>query len=159
MSKQFFKYGRFEFKAALPEGEKLYSYIRLVPVISNNDGINLVYDKQWGSSVQGIFYPIKENGQDDIQNKETLLNILSSEFNFYSVIWNETSITWQTNGSHIHSINFADVFGADAHPYDKEYNLRITLGVGGKDFDNQEVTLPDVASWVTPSIRIDYIRI
>ena len=51
---------------------------------------------------------------------------------------------------------FADpVIGlAGSHPYDKEYNLRITLGVGGKDFNNQELTLPDVAS-----LKIDYIRV
>ena len=59
----------------------------------------------------------------------------------------------------LHSINFSDVFPNNSNPYDKEYNLRITLGVGGRDFDNQDVTLPDVASWVTPSIRIDYFKV
>ena len=170
-TKQSFRYGKFVIRAALPEGKFLRPSIFLTPTEKHNnhlksyfkDGIiEILTNIQRQTFYYGMHYTIDEEYQlIGDQTNDSLITLTDSLFNFHTYVmeWTESEIKWLFDDKHLLSANLTEKIGNNYNPFDKPFKLVLSLGVGGKDFENQIITSTDADQWPCPLLIIDYIRV
>jgi len=89
-TRQHFTYGRFEIRAALPEGKNLQSTIYMVPKDDAdwalNGQITIMTDRQTFNIESGLFY-----GRPEVNTKEDkyLAKSNLNDFHTYAIEWNQ----------------------------------------------------------------------
>lgn len=174
------KYGRFEVRAKLPAGLRLWPAIWMMPEKS-------VYGS-WAAS--GEIDIMENHGGQNKEHSSTLhygggwpKNIyassgsryesfdLTKDFHVYSAIWTPESIQFAIDGRVFHTQTLQKNFNnaaAGAHPYskngspfDQNFHFILNLAIGGNFFGGagQDVTPAIARGWGSPSFYVDYCRV
>lgn len=165
ISKETWKYGRFEIRAKLPLARGVWPAIWLLPV--NFNGMNwpmcgeidiMEYFGHTYGIVESSLHSEKYNfcGYNKF-NKKTNLDKYISEFNVYTLDWTEEKIEFAINDNIVLSAEKKECLGGghDEWPFDEYYHLIINLAVGGNHAGKYGI---DIESW-PQEFEIDYVRI
>ena len=158
-----FKYGRFELRAALPQGKLLAPLISLVPAIrssvrlSQRDGEVAIVDYFQELITNRIHFVGKQQNVVLSGTVETEASL--SQFHTYSFTWNETDMTWLFDDQQNFHVNLTKTFDNLYKPFDDPFKLVLNLIIGGRNFDLNNWTLQDIINWNCSLLIIDYVRV
>ncbi|CAG2167235.1 unnamed protein product [Oppiella nova] len=172
-SKKSWTYGRFEIRAALPNGKMLRTAFIMIPAAEQtewplNGQIDVMTNIQDSSLDAGAHYGLSQNGDAPYTGAE--YNAVSAnlqDFHTYAVEWNETHIQWffdDNKYSEDFDINktLTTDYTKNGQPFDKAFKFTLSLGVGGDAdylFPGMTLTESDYMSWKCSAIIIDYVRV
>ncbi|CAG2176749.1 unnamed protein product, partial [Oppiella nova] len=154
-SKKGWTYGRFEIRAALPNGKML----RPIDVMTNI---------QDSSLYAGAHYGLSQNGSVPYTGaKYNAVSVNLQNFHTYAVEWNETHIQWffddnKYSGDFDINKTLTTDYTKKGQPFDKAFKFTLSLGVGGDAdfmFPGMTLTESDYMSWKCSAIIIDYVRV
>ncbi|MCH7412310.1 family 16 glycosylhydrolase [Belliella sp. R4-6] len=156
-----FKYGYFEIRAKMPKGNGTWPAIWMLP--SNSDkgwpeGGEIDIMEHVGFKPDTVFATVHTKAHNHIKKTQVgndfLLPNATSEFNVYSLLWDEESIKAYVNGIcyFTYEKNGAET---DVWPFDSDFHLLLNLAIGGglggkKGVDNS--LFPHV-------FEVDYVRV
>ena len=149
----FLNYGKIDIRAAMPEGELLWTEFVLFPLNGRKilHSIRICFYQQLKSYDYALFYNDGLN-LTDTKYTYTTDNDLN-QFNEYSVEWNETTVIWSFNSKQL-LIRKIEIF----LPELERMSLFMKLGVGGRGlFDTRYISVKDI-SWNSSTLLIDYVR-
>jgi len=167
-----FTFGRFEIRAALPEGKMLRPGIYMNPEKfdgwAKNGKIDImtnIEDNKFGAGIHFGRNPALFEG-----NRSANFSVFSNlnDFHTYSIEWNESEIKWFFDDINHLTININrslnSLYSGVGQPFDKPFRLQIHLGIGGQDrssdfISNEILSLEDVINWKCSLLIIDYVRI
>jgi len=158
---QYFKYGRIEIRAKLPQGKGVWPAIWMLGENRKRDGypasgeIDIMeFVGKDPTHIHGAaHYPEIDNKKMNSVAEKILLRDSEDDFHTYSIEWNEQSITYFVDGVSYHSFNIEDAEreGRD-NIFKKPFYLIINLALGG----NWAGEIDD--SIFPARFYIDYIR-
>jgi len=162
-----FTYGRFEVRAALPEGKMLRPNIFMLPV--NDSGkwaqmgeINVMSYIQDSKIQAGLHYNVPHY-YDYNRSGELVVKDRLNHFHTYAIEWNKFEIKWYFDHINHLTINInrklGEIYERYGQPFDAPFRLGVNLGVGNPDLTNKFLTIDDVILWKCSLFIIDYIRI
>ena len=166
-TKKYFKYGRFEMRAALPNGKMLRPFIFLEPKATTgrwpkNGQVEIMFNTQTPYLHYGIHFirDAAETYLGDVSLVEENLN----DFNTYILEWTQTEIKFIFNERLLYTINITKELENNYNPFSKAFKLSISLGIGGfvektNFFPGQTLYESDVKEWNCSLLIFDYIRI
>jgi len=171
------KYGKFEARARLPEGQYLWPALWMLPrdyvyggwptsgeidIMENRGGQNREHSSalHFGSSWPNNRYE---------SNRRTVAADLTKDFHTYGAIWTDKSIQFMLDGQVWHTISLQKMFnnpGAKSYtkngqPFDQPFFFLINLAVGGDFFGGNSgaITTNIARSWPNNKFEIDYVRV
>ncbi len=170
-TREWFTYGRFEIRAALPKGKMLrpafFMPAEKYEGWAKNGQIDIMTNIQDNKLGAGIHYGIPAKYEYNTSGDFSTLSNLN-DFHTYSIEWNESEIKWFFDDINHLTINInrrlGPLYAQNGEPFDKRFRLLIHLGVGGGDgnnwfFPNEFLSLEDVINWKCSLLIIDYVRI
>lgn len=171
------KYGKFEMRAKLPYGRGTWPAFWMMPLTSKYGGwpdsgeidimehvgydMNVVHgtihtDRFYGSNGRG-------SSTTSLLTSEQLTYIdVANEFHTYSIIWDETSITWYFDGLEFANVHYDPYYQMSSlydvsvdWPFDQRFYLILNLAIGGnwggaRGIDN---------TIFPATFEIDYVRV
>ena len=156
------KYGRVDVRAALPEGQGIWPALWML-----GDNISTVGWPSCGEidimelkggvgfndrTVYGTIHWNEIGTHAQYGGDKTLTSgKFSDEFHVFSIIWNQTSITWLVDNAVYHTVDITDPEKGELH---ENFFLIFNVAVGG-DFPGS----PDATSIFPQSMYIDYVRV
>ena len=73
--------------------------------------------------------------------------------------WTETEISWFFDDKPLFYVNLTKKLQNNYNPFGKPFKLVLSVGVGGRDFNQQILTAQDADEWPCPLLIIDYVRV
>ena len=182
-SKRSFKYGKFEIRAALPEGKLLRPYVYLESTVKSRvntnvsnkkERIDILSNTQFQDFSYGMYFALN-NDQANVTGKFVLPSDESVfKFHTYAMEWTETEIRWLFDDNPLFTANIQKElylyktvkYGEllrnpqNINPFENEFKLVISLGVGGKGyFPGLQLTGEEAENWPCSLLILDYIRV
>jgi beta-glucanase (GH16 family) len=167
--KQSFTYGKVVFRAKVPEGKGLASYVGLLPQNENVYGpfpkcgkldVMSIFGKDTATIHTDIYYgePLTEQAKSFALSKGSF----SEEYHEFSIEWEPSEIRWYVDGAKIHSVNDwftrvteSSLDAAYPAPFDQPFYVTMNLAVGGSDAGTPSVE----TDFDKAEFEIDYIRV
>ena len=168
------KYGRFEIRAKMPNGQGIWPAIWLLPSKSPYGGwassgeIDIIESR--GSEVDKTTGALHFGGE---WPKNTYLagaysfpeKNAAQDFHLYTLEWNKDQISWAVNGITYQTIKKEQWYSEKAPknpsaPFDQAFHLIINVAVDGRFFNatkQNSTLLPDSA--FPQTLEVDYIRV
>ncbi|MCH7402235.1 glycerophosphodiester phosphodiesterase family protein [Belliella kenyensis] len=132
-----FRYGYFEISAKLPTGNGTWPAIWMLPSNSEKrwpEGGEIDIMEHVGFNPDTVFATVHTKAHNHIINtqvgKDYLLPSAVSEFNVYSLYWDEEIIKAYVNGICYFTYE-KNGQGTDVWPFDNEFHLLLNLAIGG----------------------------
>jgi hypothetical protein len=165
-TKQYFTYGRFEIRAALPKGKMLGPFIGFIPTNvsgwARNGRIEVMNYFQNNELQAGLVYNDPYIYEVDKYSTNSNLN----DFHTYSIEWDKFQIKWFFDETEILTINISrnlgSIYSRKGEPFDQPFRLTIHLDINkfvGPFFPHRPSVLDDVMDWKCSLFIIDYVRI
>jgi beta-glucanase (GH16 family) len=165
------KYGRIDFCASLPAGQGLWPALWMLPqsnvygvwALSGEIDVMEAKGRLTNKSSGAIHFGGAWPDNTYLSNEYTFPSGKTiSDFNVYTLIWEETEIRWYVNGNRFFTAknnqwrsNAPNAQGNAYAPFDQEFYIIMNLAVGGH-FDGY-LTPPDNA--LPATMRVDYVRV
>lgn len=159
-------YGRFEFRAKMPEGQGLWAAIWMLPTDEDYGGwassgeIDIMeylgHDTMQvhGTIHYGGQWPDNEQRGTDYVTDDTAFN---NAFHEFALEWEEGELRWYVDGERFQRLSqgmwYSDAAPFPA-PFDKRFHLLINLAVGGNWPGN-----PDGSTVFPQELVVDYVRV
>ncbi|MFC1568874.1 family 16 glycosylhydrolase [bacterium] len=158
------KYGRFEIKAKLPQGQGIWPAIWMMPTENMYGGwaasgeIDIMeflgheLNKVYGTLHYGGSYPQNVYTGDNFVLPQGTFH---EDFHVFAIEWDTTSISWFVDDSlyqtqtHWHSTN-----GTYPAPFDQRFFLILNVAIGGNWPGN-----PDATTTFPQEMIVDYVRV
>jgi beta-glucanase (GH16 family) len=160
----FQKYGRFEFRAKLPQGNGYWPALWLMPEDStyggwpNSGEIDIMENKGGNPAVvQGtIHYAGATGGHRSASGKYTLPpNDGATNFHTYLLEWAPRAISWYVdNRLYETQTNWSARNAAYPAPFDQPFYIIMNLAIGGNYGGN-----PDASTVFPGEMQVDYVRV
>ncbi len=165
-----FTYGRIEIRAKLPVGQGLWPAFWMLPTNSVYGGwprsgeIDIMEYRgnepqkvegtvhYWRSGCTGSANACRQfNGQTYTLSSGDF----STNYNVFSIDWDEDGIRWFLNGEQYHEIRRATL-NAQPYPFDQRFHILLNMAIGGNFLPdpnpNDNITFP-------ATMTIDYVRV
>jgi len=177
------KYGRFEVRAKMPEGQGMWPAIWMLPVDEKYGGwaasgeIDIVEAVNWGTECKkcddgtenrifGTIHYGAEWPKNKYKGEETAVEANKSGFHVYAVEWKEGEINWFVDDRKFSTLTPKDwrtksLLGQDKNssaPFDQPFYILMNVAVGGhlaEDRNEGGVTLEGYPK----SMIVDYVRV
>lgn len=157
------RYGRFDIRARLPEGQGLWPAFWMLPMFSNYGGwphggeidiMELLGHEP--DTVHGTLHYSDADGHVFSGTSYTLEEgTFSEDFHVFSLIWEEDQIQWFVDGELYQTQTEWQTRNAEfPAPFDQELYLMINLAVGG-DWPGS----PDETTIFPQRLEVDYVRV
>jgi beta-glucanase (GH16 family) len=157
--KKFFKYGRVDIRAVLPEGQGIWPALWMLgsnigtagwPACGEIDIMEMIGGSGREKTVYGTAH--WDNGGHDSSGKSYSLGTgtYADKFHVFSIVWNETSITWYMDDI---QYNTVDTTPATRNEFQNNFFFIFNLAVGGDWPGN-----PNSATGFPQHLIVDYIR-
>jgi beta-glucanase (GH16 family) len=158
------KYGRFEFRAKVPQGRGYWPALWLMPEYSPYGRwpacgeIDVMENKgNYPAVVQGTIHYADTNG-DHLQSTEIFTfpqNDGATNFHNYLLEWTTNSIKWSVDGKLYETqTNWSTANAPYPAPFDQPFYIIMNLAVGGIYSGN-----PDINTVFPGEMQVDYIRV
>ena len=167
--KQFFKYGRIDIRAKMPQGQGIWPAVWMlgenidtvgwprsgeidIMEMVGGDGGDGNNDStthgtiHWDSGGCGFDCRAYESGKKSLSNGK-----LADDFHVYSIDWTSDSITWLLNDVSFHS---EQITSADRTEFHEDFFFIFNVAVGGQWPGN-----PDSSTQFPQQMQVDYIRV
>jgi beta-glucanase (GH16 family) len=158
-------YGRFEFRAKMPEGQGLWAAIWMLPTDEAYGGwaasgeIDIM--EYLGSDTTKVYGTIHYGGQWP-NNKSTGTEFVTTgaafqeDFHIFALEWEEGKLRWYVDGEPFQNLTSGWYSSAASFPapFDKRFHLLINLAVGGNWPGS-----PDLSTHFPQELVIDYVRV
>ena len=158
-------YGRFEFRAKMPEGQGLWAAIWMLPTDQAYGGwaasgeIDIM--EYLGSDTTKVYGTIHYGGLWP-NNKSTGTEFVTAgaafqeDFHIFALEWEEGKLRWYVDGEPFQNLTSGWYSSAASFPapFDKRFHLLINLAVGGNWPGS-----PDLSTHFPQELVIDYVRV
>lgn len=158
------KYGKFEFRAKLPEGQGVWSAIWMLPTDekygawASSGEIDIMEFKgqepnvAWGTLHYGKQWPENKH-TGDTYKLET--GNFTGDFHTFALEWEEGVMRWYVDGKLTQTQTTWDSDGGPfPAPFDQKFHILLNLAVGGGFLGN-----PDASTEFPREMLIDYVRV
>lgn len=157
------KYGRFEMRARLPEGQGLWPAFWMLPTDNvygswaASGEIDIV--EALGQRPERIYGTLHFGGMapanDSSGSAHDLPAGTASAFHTYAVEWEEGEVRWYVDDIHYATrTSWWSAGGPFPAPFDQDFHLLLNLAVGGRWPGN-----PDETTAFPQSLIVDYVRV
>ncbi len=156
-NQKFFKYGRVDIRAALPEGQGLWPALWMLgqnidqvswPACGEIDIMEVVGHQP--NRVHGTVH-WDSNGHANFGASTTATTDFSDAFHVFSIIWDANEIKWLLDGTQYHSI---DITPADLSEFREDFFFIFNVAVGGNWPGS-----PDATTVFPQRMYVDYVRV
>jgi beta-glucanase (GH16 family) len=159
-------YGRFEFRAKMPEGQGLWAAIWMLPTDENYGGwaasgeIDIMeYLGQDTTTVHGTIHYGGQWPNNQYRGKDyvTADTAFHRDFHTFALEWEEGKLRWYVDGELFQSLGAGLWYSSSAPfpaPFNKRFHLLINLAVGGNWPGS-----PDLSTVFPQDLVIDYVRV
>ena len=158
------KYGRFEFRAKVPQGKGYWPALWLMPEHSPYGRwpacgeIDVMENRgNYPAVVQGTIHYAETNG-DHLQSTEIFTfpqNEGADNFHNYILEWTTNSINWSVDGQLYETqTNWSTVNAPYPAPFDQPFYIILNLAVGGTYAGS-----PDTNTIFPGEMQVDYVRV
>jgi len=158
------RYGRFEFRAKLPEGQGIWPAIWMMPTdneygtwaasgeIDIMEMVGHEPDVVHGTLHYGAQWPDNVYSGDEYRLDS---GKFSDDFHTFTLEWEEGEMRWYVDGKHYQTQNnwFTDGHAFPA-PFNKRFHLIMNLAVGGNWPGN-----PDASTEFPQKLIVDYVKV
>jgi beta-glucanase (GH16 family) len=161
LGKQNIQYGRVDIRAALPRGQGIWpalwmlgSNFRTVgwPASGEIDIMEMIGGSGRENTVHGTIHWLNEGQHADFGGSRTLpTSNFIGRFYVFSIIWDESSISWLINGNVFHTV---DTTPAELDEFRNEFFFIFNLAVGGNWPGS-----PDNTTTFPQRLIVDYVRV
>jgi hypothetical protein len=155
-----FKYGRVDIRALLPEGQGIWPALWMLgsnfssvgwPTCGEIDIMEMIGGSGRENTVHGTLHwdvdgHASTGGSYELQN-----GTFADEYHVFSIVWNESTITWYVNNSMYHEI---DISPDHMTEFRNEFFFIFNVAVGGN-----WPGYPDNTTVFPQSMKVDYIRV
>lgn len=158
-NKQFFKYGRVDIRAKLPQGQGIWPALWMLgenfssvgwPACGEIDIMELVGHQP--NRVHGTVHWQNEGSHADYGDSFTLSSgTFSDEFNVFTIIWDDQSIKWYMNDNLYNTIT---ITGSELSEFQEEFFFIFNVAVGGNWPGS-----PDANTQFPQKMTVDYVRV
>jgi beta-glucanase (GH16 family) len=156
------KYGRFEIRAKLPEGQGIWPAIWMLPTdevfggwpkSGEIDIMELVGHEP--ETIHGTVHygPDWPNNQFTGTSYRLSEGKFSDDFHIFSIEWREDEIKWFVDGEHFFTVTPSSLQPHN-YPFNERFHLLINLAVGGNWPGS-----PDATTEFPQSLIVDYVRV
>ncbi len=156
------KFGKFEFRAKMPEGQGIWPAIWMLPTDEVYGGwpksgeidiMELLGHEP--STIHGTvhFGPDWPNNQQRTRRFTLDEGKFSDDFHIFEIEWLEDEINWFVNGDKYYTIT-PETLGNQNYPFNEEFHLILNVAVGGNWPGN-----PDSTTEFPQSMIVDYVRV
>ena len=159
--KKSFKYGRIDIRALLPKGQGIWPALWMLgnnisttgwPDCGEIDIMEMIGGTGNDNTIHGTVHYDKDENYVYHGGHKTLTNgIYAGQYHVFSIIWNETSITWYMDDIEYYSVNITPQHMNEFH---QEFFLIFNIAVGGNWPGN-----PDGSTIFPQQMKIDYVRV
>jgi beta-glucanase (GH16 family) len=158
------QYGRFEFRAKLPQGQGYWPALWLMPEHSRYDGwpacgeIDVMENRgKYPAVVQGTIHYANTNGAH-LQSTELYTfpqGNLATDFHIYTLDWTTNSIQWAVDGKVYETqTNWSTAKAPYPAPFDQPFYIIMNMAVGGIYGGD-----PDASTVFPGEMQVDYVRV
>lgn len=159
-------YGRFEFRAKMPEGQGLWAAIWMLPTDNIYGGwaasgeIDIMEylgsdtTKVYGTIHYGGQWPDNKSKGTDYVRSDTAFN---EDFHIFALEWEEGKLRWYVDGEEFQNLGTGMWYSSAANfpaPFDKRFHILINLAVGGNWPGS-----PDLTTTFPQEMVVDYVRV
>lgn len=159
-------YGRFEFRAKMPEGKGLWAAIWMLPTDENYGGwaasgeIDIMEylgddtTKVYGTIHYGGQWPDNEHRGTSYVTDDTAFN---NAFHVFALEWEEGNLRWYVDGEEFQDFGTGMWYSTAAAfpaPFNRRFHLLINLAVGGNWPGS-----PDASTQFPQELVVDYVRV
>ncbi len=156
-----FTYGRIDIRALLPKGQGLWPALWMLgdnfqsegwPACGEIDIMEMVGGMGKDHTTHGTIH-WSDNGNHASTGKSYSLStgILADEYHVFSIIWNESSITWLLNDQDFYTVNLTPVNMSAFH---NSFFFIMNVAVGGNWPGS-----PDSSTVFPQKMNVDYLRV
>lgn len=159
--KQTFQYGRVDIRAVLPFGQGIWPALWMLgsnidqvgwPACGEIDVMEMIGGNNREKTVHGTVHWESDQGYANYGGATSLsTGIFADEFHVFSIIWNESSITWLLDGTEYHTI---DTTPEHLSEFRNDFFFIFNVAVGGNWPGN-----PDNSTVFPQYMIVDYIRV
>lgn len=156
---KFFKYGRVDIRAALPEGQGVWPALWMLgsnidqvswPACGEIDIMELVGHEP--NKLHGTLHWADVNGNHaEYGGFKNSITDFSEEFHVFSIVWSENQIRWLLNGVQYHVINTSE---AQFDEFKENFFFIMNVAVGGNWPGS-----PDATTVFPQRMIVDYVRV
>ncbi len=159
------KYGRFEIRARLPEGQGIWPAIWMMPTDEVYGGwaasgeidivelVGHIPGRVHGTLHYGGSWPANTHTGDSFRLPRG--EKFSDEFHVFTLIWEEGAIHWYVDGEHYQTQTFWRTEGHEfPAPFDQRFHLILNVAVGGNWPGS-----PDDSTQFPQELLVDYVRV
>jgi beta-glucanase (GH16 family) len=159
-------YGRFEFRAKMPEGQGFWAAIWMLPTDSDYGGwaasgeIDIMEylgsdtTKVYGTIHYGGQWPNNQSKGADYVRADTAFN---QDFHIFALEWEEGKLRWYVDGELFQNLGTSMWYSSVAPfpaPFNKRFHILINLAVGGNWPGS-----PDLTTTFPQEMVLDYVRV
>tara|TARA_Y100001972_G_scaffold115656_1_gene152629 strand:- start:1781 stop:2599 length:819 start_codon:yes stop_codon:yes gene_type:complete len=156
------KYGRFEFRARIPNGKGTWPALWMMPSMERNikwpdDGeIDIMEHVGYDPGVvHGAIHTKSYNGMLGTQKVDSLrVETASDEFHVYALEWESDRLVWYIDETRFFELR-KEVLNEEDWVFDKPFHLIMNLAVGGNWGGRYGVD----ASAFPQTLEVDYVRV
>jgi hypothetical protein len=158
--KKSFKYGRVDIRALLPKGQGIWPALWMLgnnitsvgwPKCGEIDIMEMIGGSGREKTVYGTVH-WDYNGHVSAGESYSLTSgIFANEYHVFSIIWDETYITWYVNDIQFYQIDITPDHMTEFH---QSFFFIFNVAVGGNWPGN-----PDATTFFPQQMRVDYIRV
>ncbi len=159
--KKSFRYGRVDIRALLPKGQGIWPALWMLgntittagwPACGEIDIMEMIGGTGNDNEVHGTVH-YEQNGNHVFHggNKTLSNEIYADQYHVFSIIWNETSITWYMDDIQYYSVDITPPYMSEFH---QEFFLIFNIAVGGNWPGS-----PDDSTIFPQQMKIDYVRV
>lgn len=156
------KFGRFEIRAKLPEGQGIWPAVWMLPTeevfggwprSGEIDIMELVGHRP--STVHGTVHygPVWPQNQNKGNTYSLSSGKFSDDFHVFSIEWMEDEINWYVNDTLFHTVT-PEILSPHNYPFNETFHLILNLAVGGNWPGN-----PNSSTRFPQTLEVDYIRV
>ena len=159
--KKSFRYGRIDIRALLPKGQGIWPALWMLgnnistagwPSCGEIDIMELIGGTGNDNTVHGTVHYDKDGSYVFHGGKKTISNeIYAEKYHVFSIIWDETSITWHMDDMQYYSVDITPQHMSEFH---QEFFFILNIAVGGNWPGD-----PDSTTIFPQQMKIDYIRV
>ena len=161
--KRFFKYGRVDIRAKLPEGQGLWPALWMLgeslssvswPASGEIDIMEMVGGSaEREATTHGTIHFANADGNHQYVGGHTRLSSgrLADDFHIFSINWTESTITWLLDGVEFHT---EQISSADRTEFHDDFFFIFNVAVGGNWPQS-----PDSTTQFPQQMQVDYIRV
>ncbi len=168
------KFGRFEIRARMPEGQGIWPAIWMMPTHSPYGGwaaggeIDIVESR--GNKVDETLGALHFGGKwpDNVHLDHTYqfpAKNAAEDFHVYAVEWTADEISWFVDGVKWKTRKNSEWWSASARnnpaaPYDQLFHLILNVAVDGRFFENEDQKADRIPVSQFPQVmQVDYVRV